>query len=146
MSIQAIEYFFLNTWLWGMTWGIYHIPINMLVMLVLLKFVGRLKIVPSVLLAFFSKVFASALYTLIVFFLVFVVKLQFVPKIDLVDSDSINVLLACICLGIVYSVFQALFFLMVNKFYALNIRLTTLIAFVSNIITALLVYRFVEII
>jgi len=145
VSLKMIELFFLNTWLWSRTWGIYHMPTNILVMLALLKFVGRFKLVPSVLLAVFSKVFSSALYTVIVFLLVFVVKIQFVPTESLNNSESINVLLACICLGLVYAALQSIFFLMVNKFYALNVRVTTLIAFVSNIISALLVYRFLEI-
>jgi len=145
VSLKTIEFFFLNTWLWSMTWGIYHVPTNILVMLVLLKIVGRFKLISSILLAFFSKVFSSALYTLIVFLLVFVIKLQFVPAEEFNSCQTINVLLACICLGFVYAALQSIFFCVVNKFYALNLRVTTLIAFVSNIISALLIYRFLEI-
>jgi len=143
--IQTIEYFFLNTWLWGMTWGISHVPINIIVMFALFKFIGRLKIMTAILFAFFSMVFGSALYTLIVSFFVFVVKLQFIPLDITYGTEYSNFLLASIYLGLIYSVLQMIFFLMVNKFYEINLRIITLIVFVSNIISSLLVYRFLEI-
>ena len=145
MSIEMVEFFFLNTWLWGMTWGVSHVPINIIVMLALFKFVGRLKIMTAILLAFFSKVFASALYTMLVSFLVFVVKLKFIPLDNVTGIQGSNLLLACIYLGLIYSALQTIFFLIVNKFYEINLRVITLIVFVSNIISSLLVYRFLEI-
>ena len=128
-----------------MTWGLSHVPINIIVMLVLLKFIARLKIMTAILLAVFSKVFASALYTLLVSFFVFVVKLQFVPLDSAVWLSQTNFLLACIYLGLIYSALQMVFFLMANKFYEMNLRIITLIVFVSNMISSLLVYRFLEI-
>ncbi len=145
MSISTIAYFFLNTGLWAMTWGRYHIPVNIIVMLILLKFVGKFKFMPSILMAFFSKVFASALYIVCILFLVFVIKLQFIPPENLDAGAHINVLLASISLGMIYSIFQSLFFIIINKFYPLNARFTTMIVFVSNTITALIIYKFLEI-
>jgi len=142
VDISAVGYFFLNTWLWSMTWGFYHIPINIFVMLLLLKFVGKFSIIPSILMSFFSKVFSSALFTLIVVFLVFVIHLQL--QVDM-SNQSINVLLACICLGTVYAVFQMLFFVILNRFYTLNMRIVMLISVVSNVLSALLVYKFLDI-
>jgi len=142
-ALNSLFYFFLDKWLWAMTWGIYHIPINILVMLILLKFVGRLKIVPLVLLAFFSKIFSSVGYTLMVLFIVFVVNLDF-PLFDYNYVKSINLLLNCIYLGLIYSAFQSLFFFIVNKFYVLNLHLIILITCISNMLSALIVHKFLE--
>jgi len=99
-------------------------------------------LMPSILFGFFSNVFAFALYKIIILFLVFVVKLQYVQP----DAPiTINVLSACISLGLVYAAFQSLFFVMVNKFYSLSVRVATLIVFTSNIVSALLMYKFLEI-
>ena len=144
MIVKVVD-FFISTWVWSVTWGIYHIPLNIIVMLIFLKFVGKFKIVPSVLLSFFSKVFAVLFYALIVFFLVFSFGLKFSPETNTDNVQFVNVLLACISVGIIYSAFQSLFFIVVNKFYSMNLRDTILISFVSNIITALLIYRFLEI-
>lgn len=141
--LVKISDFFISTWIWAVTWGIYHIPLNIIVMLFLLKFFGKFKIVPSVLLSFFSKIFAVTLYTLIVFIVVFALGLSFVPE-KIESLEVINTLLACISVGIIYSVLQSLFFLIVNRFYYLNLRITTLISFVSNMITALIIYRFLD--
>lgn len=145
MSLKTIEFFFLNTWLWSMTWGLFHVPLNMLIVIVLLKFVGRFKLISSILLAVFAKVFSVALYAVIIGFFLVVLDLQFVPPGEFGNSQGIDVLFASICLGLVYTAFEVIFFFMVNKFYALNVRVTILIAFVGNIISALLMYWFLEV-
>jgi len=144
VSIKAIEFFLLNSWLWSMTWGFYHIPVNILVMILLLKFVARMNIIPSILIAFFAKVFSTVLYTLIILFLVFVVKLQFIFPVNYPSYIKVNSLLACISLATIYSVLQIFFFWVLSKFYMLNIGFMTMIAFVSNVISALLVYNFFD--
>jgi hypothetical protein len=143
--LKTVIDFFISTWLWAITWGIYHVPVNIFVMFFLLKFVGKFKIVPSVLLAFFSKIFAVTSYSLIVFLIVKIFGLKFIPEINVDNAQAINILLACISVGIIYSILQSLFFFIINKFYSINLRITILISFVSNIATALFIYRFLEI-
>jgi len=94
--------------------------------------------------AIFSKVFSSAFFTIIIMFLVFVVKLQ-LPHQVYASYSNTNILLACICLGLIYSVFQALFFVLLNQFYAVNIRLTTMIIFMGNMLSALVMYKFLDV-
>lgn len=150
MLTKAVDFFistcFISSWLWADTWGIYHISLNIIFMLILLKFVGKFKIVPSVLLAFFSEVFAILLYTLTVFVLVFTFDLKYTPESNADNVQVINILLACISVGIIYSFLQSLFFFIVNKFYSINLRIAILLSFVSNIVAALFIYRFLEII
>ena len=145
MLAKAID-FFVSTWLWADTWGIYHISLNIIFMLILLKFVGKFKIVPSVLLSVFSEIFAILVYTLTVFALVFTLGLKYVHAGNADNVQVINILLACISVGIIYSFLQSLFFFIVNKFYSINLRIAILLSFVSNVAAALFIYRFLEII
>ena len=142
--ITTIENFFLDAWIWSMTWGIYHMPINMLVMILCFIFVARLRIIPSIWLTVFSKLFSIVLYALVVLCIVYFVKLQIVFP-ETVHYQNINTLAACISLAVIYSFFQVLFFLIVNRFYALNIGFIAMITVVSNFISALLVYKFIDI-
>lgn len=144
MSIKAVEYFLLNHWLWGMMWGIYHIPVNILLMMLLLKVIARFKIVPSILLAFFSKVFSVIAYALTILVLVYVVKLEFVFPKEIQSYKPINPLLASVYLGIIYAFFQTVFFWIVSRFYSINVGFMAMIALVSNFISAILVYKFVS--
>jgi len=54
----------LSEWLWSITWGIYHVPIAIVVMMFLLKRNTNLRMVPAVLLSVSSNLFSFALYTL----------------------------------------------------------------------------------
>jgi hypothetical protein len=141
---KAID-FFISTWLWADTWGIYHLSLNIIFMLILLKFVGKFKIVPAVLLAFFSEVFAILVYTITVFAIIFVFEKIYIPADNADNVQVINVLFACISVGIIYSCLQSLFLFIVNKFYSINLRIAILLSFVSNIMAALFIYRFLEI-
>lgn len=145
MLAKAID-FFISTWLWADTWGIYHLSLNIIFMLILLKFVGKFKIVPSVLLSFFSEIFAILVYTIMVFTIVFAFGQKYLPADNADSVQVINILFACISVGIIYSFLQSLFFFIVNKFYSINLRIAILLSFVSNIIAALFIYRFLEII
>jgi len=100
---------------------------------------------PSILMAVFSTLFASILYAVLILFLVYVIKLPVIQPASFDAAVHINVLLASISLGIMYSVFQSLFFIMLNKFYPVDTRFTTMIVLVSNTITALIIYKFLEI-
>lgn len=134
--------FLLSQWLWNVTWGWYHIPVNIFVMMILLKFFGYLRIMPAVLLAFFSQIFSFIVLTAVVLLgPVFCMGLQF-QFYDCYAVQALNPLTISLSLGALYFVFQVLFFVIVNAFYSLNLRLLTLIALVGNFITALLVYRF----
>ncbi|GEM_PF-1204449 len=134
--------FLLSEWLWNVTWGWYHVPINIFVMLFLLKVFGRLKIMPAVLFSVFSQIFSFALFSLIVIFgSIYGFGLKFVPY-DCYVTQTMHPLLICFSLGLIYFVLQSFSFVLTNVFYKINLRLVILIALVSNMISALLVYRF----
>lgn len=140
--VTAAANFLLSEWLWNVMWGWYHIPVNLFMMLFLLKFFGGMRIMPAVLMSVFSQIFSFLFLSAIVFIIpISLLGLQFVPY-DCYAQQPMHPLAICLSLGAIYFVLHALFFVLVNLFYSLNLRLLTLIAFVSNGLSALLVYRF----
>jgi len=140
--ITSAANFLLSEWLWNVTWGWYHIPVNIFILLFLLKFFGGLRIVPAVLISFFAQIFSLAvLSALVILIPVSLLGLKFIPY-DCYVHQTMHPLLVCLSLGGIYFVMHVLFFALVNLFYSLNLKLLTLIAFVANGLSAVLVYRF----
>lgn len=134
--------FILSEWLWNVTWGWYHIPINIFVLLFLLKFFGGVRLVPSILLSFFAQLFSFLIFSAVTIIgPMYVLGLQFVPY-DCYTNTLMHPLIVCFSLGGIYFVFHLIFFAIINPFYPLNLKLMTLIAFVANMLSALIVYRF----
>jgi len=134
--------FMLSEWLWNVTWGWYHIPVNTFMMLFLLKFFGRMRIMPAVLLSVFSQLFSFFMFSAIVIAgPMYLLGLTFVPY-DCYAQQALHPIFSCLFLGGIYFLFQILFFVLVNLSYKINLRLVILISLVSNLVTALLVYRY----
>lgn len=133
--------FLLSQWIWNVTWGWYHVPINIFVMLFFLKFFGYLRIMPAVLLAFFSQLFSLLVFSVFVIAVpIYALDIHF-SLYDCYAQAYPNVLLTSLSLAAIYCVLNIFFFAIVNFFYSLNLRLLILISCVGNGITALLVYR-----
>ena len=134
--------FLLSEWLWNVTWGWYHVPVNLFMMLFLLKFFGRLRIMPAVLLSVFSQIFSFLMFSAsVIIWPMYILGIKFVPY-DCYAHEAAHPLLICLSLGAIYFVFHILFFMLVSPFYKLNMRLLVLIALVGNGLSAFLVYRF----
>lgn len=140
--ITTAANFLLSEWLWSVTWGWYHLPVNVFMMIFLLKFFGYMRIMPSILIAFFSQIFSFVVLSVIVFIIpIGLMGLQFTCY-DCYVQHPLNSLTISLSLGALYCVLHIIFFVIINAFYSLNIRLLSLIALVANSATALLVYRF----
>lgn len=136
----AVSHFFLSEWLWSITHGGYHTPINMFVMIALFLFVLRYRTVPSVLLSVSANLFSFFAFTgLFWAIIVRTLDLEYIP-----DQDEVyvvkNLLFSCLYLGLIYAVLQSLFFYVVNWFYTLELKSIFIITFLSNIITAWIMY------
>lgn len=139
--ITSAADFLLSEWLWSVTWGWYHVPINIFMLLFLLKFFGRIRIMPSVFFAIFSQLFSFLILSLVVIIgPIYLLDLQFVPY-DCYTQEIFHPLLICLSLGAIYFVLHSLFFVLTNLFYTINVRLLILIAFVANGLSALFVYQ-----
>jgi len=140
--ITSAADFLLSEWLWNVTWGWYHVPINIFMMLFLLKFFGRMRIMPSVFFSVLCQLFSFLVLSLVVILgPIYLLSLQFVPY-DCYAHEVSHPLLICLSLGAIYFVLHSLFFALTNLFYTINMRLVILIALVANGLSALLVYQF----
>ena len=64
MVLIKCAHFFLSEWIWSVTWDTYHIPFNIIITLILLKFFLRINMVPAVCMAIFSQFFAFFILSL----------------------------------------------------------------------------------
>ena len=78
----------LSEWIWSVTWGAYHVPLNIVLMIFLFKFFTRISIVPAVLIAFFSQLFSFIIYwVLIVGGLIFFAHIELIAHIKQVKKE-----------------------------------------------------------
>lgn len=134
-----LGHFFLSEWIWSITWGMYHIPCNMILMLFFFKFFLRIGMVPTVLMVVSSHLVAFFLYSLfVVGGLIYGVGLQYGPEVG--SSMVPTPLFACLFLGIIYAALQGLCFVVINRFYHFHVSWALVLAVVSNLLTALVVY------
>lgn len=132
--------FFLSEWIWSITWGMYHIPINMLLMFVLAKLLTRINSISLIILTMLSHVFALLVFTAFVAgIIISTIGLNYLPS-DTATIEAYNIFAACIFLGLIYAVLQSVFFVMMSKRYEINALTMTLISFLSNIVSAQIVY------
>jgi hypothetical protein len=124
-----------SAWLWSISWGWLHIPINTLLLMFMLIFVARLPIMRSIL--------CSVLFTLGAFVFLSVVALIFGFLLNdftyTVETwgPVLTSFQVSFYLGFLYTIAQEGIYFFVAKF--INTRVPILL-FISNMITALVVY------
>jgi len=140
MTTLDAAYFLLSEWLWNVSWGWYHIPVNVVLLYLFFMWAARLKSMPSLLLCFSSHLFAFGLYSLIVVGgLIYGMHLEYTPQAMQTAYDT-GVLEAAIGLAIIYAVLQGFFFFVIKKRYKLRIRPILTATLLSNLLSALCVY------
>lgn len=134
--LTGISQFLLSEGLWSLTSGGYHTPINIFVMIGITIFILRKKTVPSVLLAVSASIFSFLFFIGIIKFL----SIDYVPEHDDVYVVK-DLLWRCLHLGFIYSILQMLYLAILRFFFTFNMRPLIWMVWVSNIITAWLMYR-----
>lgn len=134
--LTGISQFLLSEWLWSVTKGNYHTPINIFVMIGITIFILRQKTVPSVLLAVSANIFSFFLFTGIIKFL----NIDYVPEHDDVYIVK-DLLWRCVHLGFIYSMLQTFYLALLRLFFTFNMRPLIWMIWVSNLITAWIMYR-----
>ncbi len=141
--VYSFGQFLITQWVWAVTFARAHPLINMLIMLSILLFYAKVKIVPALCYAFFSQLFAVVVFTIFVHGI-----LDKVLGIGFAKHEMaflIHPLAACFLLAMIYTALQALFFYILSYFYALPLQKYSSIAFVSNVITVFIVYKFLPV-
>ncbi len=124
----------LAEWIWSMTWGLYHVPIATLCMMLLFRWYLKWSIKRALFFSIIASACAIAIYTLYVpALLIFVFGLA----TDLV-ADPLS---AALYLGIIYGFLQGGFFAVYNVWHPLKVRPILVIVALSNLIAALVIYK-----
>jgi hypothetical protein len=140
MTMQMVTDFLLSNWLWSMTWGWYHIPVNFLLLYFLLKWLMRASMIPALWMSLGAQFFTFMISTGLGGFILCWLNLSFEPVLQPLTMGY-ELLAACLRFGISCAVLQILFFVLLNLWYKINIRLAICAALLSNILTALLLSK-----
>ena len=117
-----------------------HIPINIILMYLLGKFVIRVHGSYLFFLSVLSQIFALVAFSaLVVGIIVCIIGMNHLPSESALDEKH-NVFFACLAIGIIYALLQSLFFYLLNKRFTINVTAMTVISFLSNITTAQIIY------
>lgn len=137
MFLTASAHFFLSEWIWSMTWGSAVIPFNIVIMIFLFKIFLHINMVPAVFMAIISQLFAFVVLTGGTLISIWYLgagggpeSFTYVPR----------PLYAFLFLGLLYSVFQGIFFIATKKRYQVPMSALLTIAFISNQLTILLAW------
>jgi hypothetical protein len=132
--------FFIDQWLWNVTWDWYHIPISIFFMALLLKFFLRMNVISCVVIAVSSVAASFITYTLVVVG-VLVYALNFNYNQLLQNQEFIiDPLHACFYLALLYTMLQAAFFALLNRYYPISQAKVLMCAAIANLLTAGVVY------
>jgi len=132
--------FLIDQWLWNITWDWYHIPLSMLLMIVFFRFFLRMDIVASVVIALSATVAASITFSLFVvgvLITLFNYTYQAILQSAAMVADPLH---ACIYVGIIYTIIQAIFFVILNRYYKVHYIKMIVACFVANMLSAGIIY------
>ncbi|MFI5332702.1 MAG: hypothetical protein ACHQVS_01225 [Candidatus Babeliales bacterium] len=130
--------FLITEWLWSVTWGFYHILFLLLFMVMLLKRVGRMSWIPTLVNAVGSIIFAWFIYGFIIAWLVPDTQIDYTIAQERIQVPSSW--WASMYLGFIYAVLQILFFMLLSLVYTSNRARLIVIVAVSNFLAAVIAY------
>lgn len=134
--LTTMSHFLLSEWLWSVTRGGYHTPINIFVMIGVCIFILRQKTVPSVLLAVSASLFSFFLFTGIIYYL----NPEYIHEHD--QTYIIKGLMAsCLYLGAIYAALQTVYLFLLSLMFSMNLQRLVGAIWASNLITAWIMYR-----
>ena len=133
--LSTIGNFLLSEWLWNITRDWYHIPIAMLLCGISFRWVLRLRIIPSILLAMFS-----VLYSFFIFSVFIVGVLLYFFDFSYNATSVADYFYASFYLGLIYTFLQATFYFIVHQWYRLNMPGIIIVTFLCNGVASILAY------
>lgn len=128
-------HFILSQWLWSVTWGVHHVPFNIVMSIILFKVFLGMNIVPSVLLALVSQIVACITLGLVAFVAMWHIGIGGGPETFSYVPQPLH---ATLFLGLIYALFQILFFISIQKRYKLPIKSIIFATVISNNLAVLI--------
>lgn len=139
-SIYLVAQLLIAQWIWSITLGVYHPIINCIVMIPLIMYLARKKFVVSLFYALSSQGF-----TIMVFSLFAHLMLGYIGDFSFEDQAfmTFHPFAASLMLGLIYSLLQLVFFYGACFMWHIPFKIMAIIVPLSNLIAALIVFRFV---
>jgi hypothetical protein len=134
MLFYKCAHFFISEWIWSVTWDAYHIPFNIIITLILLKFFLRIHMVRAVCMAIFSQIFAFFVLSVCAVIAMYSVGLGGGPETFMVVPKP---LYATLYLGLLYALLQIIFFACTQFRYKNQFSTLAVIVLISNNLTVL---------
>jgi len=139
----GIGCFFLDQWLWNVTWGWYYLPINMILFIFLLNFSAGMSLLRAVITSIFINVSSFTLFTsAVVGILIYAVGMEYITSMDDVFPPFViwrPVLFLCL----LYIVLQSCFLYLTRTWYKPSIKRLIFLLVISNLLSAFFAYKFV---
>jgi hypothetical protein len=135
MLLNTCAQFILSEWIWSVTWDMYHIPFNIIVMLLLLKFFLRIDMVYAVCMAIFSQFFAFFVFSICSLGAMYLIGVGGGPESYTVVPKPLH---ATLLLGMLYSVLQIMFFAWRHSRYKVSFSTLVALVIMSNNLTVLI--------
>jgi hypothetical protein len=134
MLIYQSAHFFLSEWIWSVTWDVYHVPFNIIITLILLKFFLRINMVRAVCLAIFSQLFAFLVLSICAMGAMYIIGIGGGPDSFMVVPKP---LYATVFLGLLYALLQTIFFMCIYFRHKIPLSYLAVIVLISNNLTVL---------
>jgi len=134
---MQIASFILDEWLYSISWGMYHIPINIFVMLFFFKCVMGMRMILAVFLSLLSTLVAMVAFSIIGMSIAHFVDIEEYAR---TPQDLYHPFVISFGLAGIYAGLQSLLFFMLSRYYSFRLSHAITVAVLSNIITALCVY------
>ncbi len=142
--LTGIGSFFLDQWLWSVTWGWYHIPINTLLLIFLLNIWVGMRFWRACLISLLLNGMSFAIYTgLVVGILMYAAGMEYVMPSD-GDVVSWPIWRPTLFLGIIFMLLQLLLIFIARSCYTPNSMMKLYgVIIMSNLLAAFFSYKFV---
>jgi hypothetical protein len=138
--VEAMNCFFLSEWLWSITWGLYHIPINSAILFLLLKLCFRGSTIFMGLLAVAAQIVSFLLLTLFVVLVsIYLCGTVYCVPVDIYQNECLTGVQAALFLAGIYACLQILFFITTVAWHKLPLLSMGLLVVLSNLCTVLFV-------
>jgi hypothetical protein len=138
--IQTVAQFFLDQWIWSITWGLYQSIASVMVLTLLSWFLMRCSLISSFFIASTSQLFALILLSLFVYGGIVVLGGFTYPSTHEGLTQPLSLIEVALLLGITYTILQLLFFKLFKVTFEVPYYITIILVLLSNMVSALWAY------
>lgn len=133
--------FLLSEWLWNVTHGIYLLPLSLIILFFLLKWVERLSAMRALLISLAAHLFSFIIFTgFVVGVLIFIMRLEYIPPQEVYHSDVCDKFNVTLYLGLVHVVCQSFFFFLMRKRFDIHLVRVIILSLISMSVASMIVY------